>query len=368
MLVKPGGGAWPAFARIANSDSRVVVCANFDMLICYLVPMSNWWWSSLGIPGQEESDSDFRNFDAAYWAIVNDPRAPKNELSRYLALVGFIEFLRSADTKDELWRLAGLAYRLGPPPEDDEAEEDRPQVSPEELRALYERAWNSMSKTKGINPKEDKGIYLISLNRPAAQTLFESRNTVKADAAQRVFNINTTGITFAVIDGGIDATHSAFLNLADKRLQKDQDIKTRVDAGNAQPADCLKYSRVVKTYDFTMVRDIVAHAGNPEGRVQPSKKAAVNRVLAEDKNQEVLRHLKIRSEKARDIEWEIVSPLIEVLHTGEIVTDTLEAEGGYRVPGTDHGTHVAGILAANLPKDRDFRQGTDGYVPASDIV
>ena len=57
-------------------------------------------------------------------------------------------------------------------------------------------------------------MYLINLNRPAEQMLHELRNTVKADAAQRVFNINTTGITFAVIDGGIDATHPAFLDLA----------------------------------------------------------------------------------------------------------------------------------------------------------
>ena len=145
------------------------------MLICYLVPMSSWWWSSLGIPGQEESGSDFRNFDAAYQAIVNDPGAPKNELSRYLALVGFIDFLRSADTKEELWRLAGLAYRLGPAPEDDDAEQDLTQVTPDEqadLNPLYKRAWDLMRHTKGIDPKEDKGVYLISLNRPAAQTLF----------------------------------------------------------------------------------------------------------------------------------------------------------------------------------------------------
>ena len=45
--------------RIASSDSRVVVCANFDMLVCYLVPMSSWWWKSLRIPGQEQSDSEF---------------------------------------------------------------------------------------------------------------------------------------------------------------------------------------------------------------------------------------------------------------------------------------------------------------------
>ena len=85
---------------------------------------------------------------------------------------------------------------------------------------MYKRAWDLMRHTKGIDPKEDKGVYLISLNRPAAQTLFESRNTVKADAAQRVFDINTTGITFAVIDGGIDASHPAFLNLAHRRLRK----------------------------------------------------------------------------------------------------------------------------------------------------
>ena len=61
-----------------------------------------------------------------------------------------------------------------------------------------------------------KGIFLISLNRPAALTLFESRATVKADAAHRVFEINTSGIAFAVIDGGIDATHPAFLNRSKK--------------------------------------------------------------------------------------------------------------------------------------------------------
>ena len=126
--------------------------------------------------------------------------------------------------------------------------------------------------------------------------------------------------------------------------------------------DCLKFSRVVKTYDFTMVRDIVAHAGRPDG-VEQSKKAVVNRVIAEKSNEDRLRHLKLRSENARDIEWEIVSPLIEVPHDGNtIVDDRLEAEGGYRVPGTDHGTHVAGILAANLPKDRVFRQGADRHV------
>jgi serine protease AprX len=360
------GAGWPTFARIASSDSRVAVCASFDMLVCHLVPMSNWWWSSLRIP--EQDDDDQRDFETAYAEITKNPEAPKNELSRYLALVGFIDSLRSANTAHELWRLARLASRLGPAPEDGEEEipEEQPDVSPDqaELLALYDRAWKLMRETKGIDGADDKGVYLISLNRPAAQTLFESRNTVKADAAQRLFNINTTGIVFAVIDGGIDATHPAFLNRADRRLERDPDVKAIIAADkNPLRKDCLKYSRVAKTYDFTMVRDIVAHAGNP-GQVERSKKAAVNRVLDDESKKEVLGHLTTRSQKARDIEWEIVSPLIEVLHDAEhIVDDEQDAAPGYRVPGTDHGTHVAGILAANLPKDRDSGKELIGMCP-----
>jgi serine protease AprX len=362
---RPAQDNWQTFAKIATSDTRVAVCTSFNMLVCYLVPMSGWWWTSLRIP--DEEDGAKREFAVACDEIRKNPQAPKNELSRYLALVGFIDFLRSAGTKEELWRLAELAYRLGPAPEDDEADlpETRQLVSPDELQTLYDRAWNLLRHTKGIDATEEKGVYLISLNRPATQTLFESRNTVKADAAQRVFDINTTGIAFAVIDGGIDATHPAFLNFAklEKDKEKDGELKAVFDAGKLQEKHCLKYSRVVKTYDFTMVREIVAYAGNPEG-LPRSRKAVVNRVIDEEKNKVVLEHLTTRSQRARDIEWEIVGPLIEVPHAAEsIVPDGLDAAPGYRVPGTDHGTHVAGILAANLPKDRDSGKALVGMCP-----
>ena len=40
-------------------------------------------------------------------------------------------------------------------------------------------------------------------------------------------------------------------------------------------------------------------------------------------------------------------------------------QGGrsYRVPGTDHGTHVAGILAADLPEDPDSGRELTGMCP-----
>ena len=359
------GVPWSSMARIASSDSRVVVSATFDMLVCYLVPMSSWWWSSLDIPGKEKSDSEFRDFDAAYWAIVNNPNAPKNELSRYLALVGFIDFLRSADTKEELWRLARLAYRLGPPPDDDDAEQDHeriPQDEQDDLRKLHERAWNLMCHTQGINPRKDKGVYLISLNRPASQSLFESRSTIKADAAHRVFAIDTSSIAFAVIDGGIDATHPAFFTWTEDQRAKIKD--SRGVYPETDPAGL----RIRKTYDFTLVRDIVAYTQNPlqvkEGR-RKRIEDLFNKHKDEKQGKNPLLHMQIRNNNARDIDWELVSPLIEIPYGKETMPDDPDNPDmeRYRIPGTDHGTHVAGILAADFPFDTDSGKELMGMCP-----
>jgi serine protease AprX len=60
-----------------------------------------------------------------------------------------------------------------------------------------------------------------------------------------------------------------------------------------------------------------------------------------------------------------VSPLVEIAHQGPIVDDGPATQGGssYRVPGTDHGTHVAGILAADLPEDPDSGRELYGMCP-----
>ena len=55
--------------------------------------------------------------------------------------------------------------------------------------------------------------------------------------------------------------------------------------------------------------------------------------------------LKIRSERGRDLDWEIVEPLIRIPHDKK-----------YQEPCSDHGTHVAGILAANMEKPVDSDQ------------
>ena len=366
-----------ATARVAISDTRVVASANFDVLVRHVVPLSGWWAKSLKPPATAAKTEPAERFEKAYGRVMDDLRTGRrNELARYLALVGFIDLLLAATSMDAIWRLAALAHRLGPPPEDDEVEldelpQDIPTVAAEpqdpvpamEELELYKRAWELLSSTKGLNTVDEKGIYLTSLNRAASQSLFESRATVKADAAQRVFDINTTGIVFAVIDGGIDATHPAFLE------RKKEDV-IKLIAGNEgkDPSneECLKFSRVARTYDFTLVRDIVAHAGNPDG-VEGLNSETVKRLFQGENGKKTLEHLQTRSANARDLDWEIVSPLILVAHQGPIATDGDGTEpqdrSGYRVPGTDHGTHVAGILAADLPEDPDSGRELRGMCP-----
>jgi serine protease AprX len=246
-----------------------------------------------------------------------------------------------------------------------------------------------------------KKAYLINLNRQAAQTLFESRATVKADAAHRLFNIDTTGILFAVIDGGIDARHPAFLKRSDEDLKKLRDAhekelgeiagKSRAAREKQRKAEerfeaaRLKFSRVLRTYDFTLVRDIVARVVD-NAEIPERNRKLIDRIFAREQAKREtekpegkegwnpIDHLRIRCNSARDLDWEILSPLIQVPHELGVEKDTSaaaatpadaaeESQIKYRVPGTDHGTHVAGILAAHLTYDSDSGRPLEGMYP-----
>jgi serine protease AprX len=362
-------------ARIALTDSRVVVCANFETLVRHVVPLSNWW-RSLFLRRRQGKEDERLTFGEVFEKIEDElkktkkPSGPNIELSRYAALVGFISLLHTVETGDEFRELARLAYQLGPPPNADEIGSEEPPRSltkeqEDLLWRVYQRAKDILRLTKDRHGADQKGIYLINLNRSAAQTLYESRATVKADAAHRLFNINTTGIAFAVIDGGIDATHPAFL----RRL--DEGVRKVLKKGDPSGADCLKFSRILQTYDFTLVRDIVARAVD-QVEIKGRNRILIDRIFADrdEKTVQALEHLRIRCNSARDLDWEILSPLIRIPHNPEINRNKgASANAGaqnanaYRVPGTDHGTHVAGILAADLPYDPGSGRQLEGMCP-----
>lgn len=374
---------WPSDPpRIAISDSRVVVNASFDTMLCYIVPLSTWWRDSLRICSTEamKGKDASAQFESIVKEIISEAREGKrpsgvrNELSRYFALVGFIALLSAADSIEKVRELAELAYRLGPPPDESELDSDGaadnlPQPMRDLLVKLYQQADTVLKPSVSRSPADEKnprkkGLYLISLNRPASQSLFESRSTVKADAAHRVFDIDTSSIAFAVIDGGIDATHPAFYIWSAEEREKYKDSR-----GAEFPAelDPTKW-RIRKTYDFTLVRDIVAFAEDHE-QVKGDRRTRIENLFKKHTNEKQgmnpLEHMQIRNNNARDLDWELVSPLIEIPHDAKTMRDKSDDSDAerYRIPGTDHGTHVAGILAADLPIDPDIGKELLGMCP-----
>ena len=76
-----------------------------------------------------------------------------------------------------------------------------------------------------------------------------SLRAVKADAAAKVFSIQCNEITWAVIDCGIDASHPVFL---------DRSKFPNLPPDNAPPEDQqLSHSRVIDTYDFTALPELL---------------------------------------------------------------------------------------------------------------
>jgi subtilisin family serine protease len=160
-------------------------------------------------------------------------------------------------------------------------------------------------------------LWSVTRNRRAQTTVWRSRISVKADAAIRLFHLSCRDVRWAIIDSGIDARHPAF---------------RREDADS---------NRIVAAYDFTRFRDIVAtHAGDV---------AAGDRNAAQNGD---VQAVATALDAGQAIDWSLFEPLLRVPYD----------DGAYQPPGVEHGTHVAGILGANLPDP------TEGGLPGNDVV
>jgi serine protease AprX len=148
-------------------------------------------------------------------------------------------------------------------------------------------------------------LWTVNLNRSARTALSKSRLAVKADAAERVFSVKCAGLRWAIIDTGIDARHPAF--------------RRRRGDGKLDPDEW--QTRVIATYDFTRLRPIVA--GKFGG-------------LSADQRHD----LEQRVHAGQAIDWDALKPLLAMPH-----------DDGYEPPEPDHGTHVAGIVAADWRSD-----------------
>jgi len=187
------------------------------------------------------------------------------------------------------------------------------------------------------NPQEKRGLlWSVSQNRYPTTSLWRSRNAVKADAAARLFEVRTEGVRWAVLDTGIDARHPAF--------SKRKADRTRItdlepdDEGEPQFP-----SRILRTYDFLRVKwllDPDSHNPKRPRSYRPDEDFK-NSTAARDpkKFAEMREDLRLSLDRARGIDWDLLEPFLRIPH-----------DNNYVGPTHRHGTHVAGIIAADWPE------------------
>lgn len=324
-----------AASTLTYNQSTILVTARLDELVFKILPLTKWW-------------------DDASGGLANAPaERPHTALKEDLEALNHDRPLRYfTPTMLSIVQIVGLLAWANHAPQvdidtlqsdyDNHPGRDFLSANVSRLVSLIEQGWRSLLVgewdegsswaqilAKRWPQREEPGrkqalIWSINLNRTAFLAVQRSALAVKADAARLLFNIRCEGITWAIIDSGVDATHPAFI-----------DWRRRGTAADGGPTkeQALAFSRIKETYNFTKIRELLSN-----GRDLPEE---YKRTLASDKFS--ARELRDRLARGRQIDWELLAPILRVEH-----------DNAYTAPVSAHGTHVAGILAA------DWRRAAEG--------
>jgi serine protease AprX len=321
--------------EIAYNVSAVAVRLYFDEMIRVVLPMTTGWGTYVLADGGKAlsqfvgSKAFRRKLGTALADSAIEPEgAGRRQRGWDLNRAARHEVWGSRKPKLHehlvwLLRLAGAIALAGEAKDGEDVLDDAP--------ALVEAFAELLEGVAPIRKGDDGLVWAINLNRKASAMVWRSTTAIKADAARRLFEVNCEGINWAVVDSGIDATHPAFrLRAPDGRPSKDP-FKT--DSGAAQ-----NMTRVVKTYDFTLIRKILS-------RDPSTFKKLPARLQKRFKDRpEERKALMERLQAGRAVDWDMLAPFLEIPHAAK----------EYWPPGFEHGTHVAGILAADWrAEDKD---------------
>lgn len=307
------GGRWQTAhpglraPRVLFNESVVMAALSFWELLRGALPLTDWWNRAIAPLGTDWSRARLTELAAR----LNEGRT------------GGAALATGADPKllVKLIRIAACieGERRGQPIP--EVPVDQPTLTPQEIEGFA----NLYDGLKPADPQTAGILWSVSQNRQASTGVWRSRLTVKADAAARLFDAKTAGIRWAVLDTGIDARHPAF-------RRRDAGGAIREADPKAAAGDDALNSRVVRTYDFLRIKELL----DPDAPI-PQAGDGADAARLQPIREELARSLKM----GRAVDWTLLEPLLRIPHS----------QSGYTPPRFDsHGTHVAGILAANWPE------------------
>lgn len=283
---------------IAYNQSTVVVRLCFHELIRVVLPLTPWWNKYVWIDDGRELQqflSDKKTRQVLARAVDGDMSDP---------------MLRAIDPQ-VIWMMRVIGT-IGT------AASGRKRTS----TAIVEACADLVRDLLPADKDDNSIVWSVTRNRKAEVAIWRSTMAVKADAARRLFEVSCKHLTWAIVDSGVDATHPAFrLRKADGTPEDDQ-FKTRVTA----------------TYDFTLIRYLLRSSDqSPQTEAELAKRPRLAKAIKRfQKQPEEAKQLRESLQKGREVDWEMLKPLIEITHDEE-----------YVVPQHTHGTHVAGIVAAD---------------------
>lgn len=310
--------------QIAYLQGLVAVQLDLVELLKVIVPMTHWW-TDRKIPAALAAYREAtlkKKLIELFKSIQPDDqdegrsRREFPPLERYLALAGLLLWARckgdaQGSTTELLSPMAIVEMVLA------------------DINAFYGgllKVYEEIRSSKA-KPSEEL-IFQVSLNRRVSPAIARSVPAVKGDAARTLFKVNTSKIAWAILDSGIDRDHPAFLD-SDPKNPKDRSPK----------------SRVIRSFDFTRMRQISCidndsmDAGQIDALVSEvgKPKAEVKRWLTQ---------LRDNAKAGGKTDWEIAEKLLAIDRPPP--------------PVSAHGTHVAGIIGARRPLsggDNDFADG-----------
>ena len=346
-------------AHIAYNSASVAARLSFDELVRVVLPLSDWWRDTVpavaGTLEQAARRADSRGLLLAELArVAGEPRPAR---ARADARRRRGRSPAAPVSPDLVWmlRVVGTILLAAAAPEPPEGEAKDRFVS---LSARHADVLDAVAAlVRGMHAPDARRLhpvlYSVSLNRKVLLSIARSTLAVKADAASLLFHIESKNIAWAVVDSGIDATHPAFRarDPQTKKPYREAFARPRPGGGDRW----LNRTRVARTFEFSRIRQILemeatadqrlAHAASgraPGARRVPPAARARGAPVETVPRAELARRaadLQQRLQSGRPLDWDELAAMIEVPHRG--------GPGGYPAPGSEHGTHVAGILASS---------------------